>query len=276
VHLSLAKAVFLGALQGATEFLPVSSSGHLVIAQDILGVNLGGEATLAFDVCLHFGTLIALLLVFWRDIGQIFISFFGKDAHLCDIGVDDGKRLGIMVIIATIPAVIAALLFADFFESLIRNALSASIMLLVTGTILWFTRFAPKAVRAPSNMGVMRSIAIGCAQAVAIIPGISRSGSTISAGFFLGLDRNLAARFSFLMAVPAIAGAMVLEMKSLVDLSSDMILSIASGTIAAAVVGFLCIKWLLSIISRGKFSAFAYYCWGIGIVGILYKLFANG
>jgi len=271
-NLSIIKAIILGAIQGASEFLPVSSSGHLVIAQELLGVRLEGSGLLAFDVCLHFGTLIAIVAVFWRDIVEI-IRAFVKPCETSE--VSQARRLGLMIVLGTVPAVIAALLFADFFESLVSNPMAAAAMLLVTGAILWMTRFSREMGEGASGLKWWRSIVIGCAQAAAIIPGISRSGSTISAGLFLGLDRTLAARFSFLLAVPAIAGAMVLNVDDLAALSSDILLAVIIGTIVSAIVGFACIKWLLSLIRRGHFSVFAYYCWTIGIAAIVYKVFVH-
>ncbi len=276
MELSIIKAIILGALQGATEFLPVSSSGHLVIAQDLLGVKLESSSLLAFDVCLHFGTLLAVVAVFWRDLVQIILGFFGKrygSFASADVpSPRESRKLGWMIILGTIPAVIAVLFLDDFFESLVSNPMAAAFMLLVTGTILWLTRFS-KVSRSDSGLGWFRTIIIGCAQAAAIIPGISRSGSTISVGLFFGMDRSLAAKFSFLLAVPAILGATVMQLGELSALSNDILLSVIVGTVVAALVGFVCIKWLLALIRRGHFSVFGYYCWLVGLATIIYKVF---
>lgn len=278
--LSILEAVFLGAVQGATEFLPVSSSGHLVIAQQLLGVNLEGGAMLAFDVCLHFGTLLAVVAVFWRDIGSILealLRWRSSEGHSDVTSKPDGglttadaRRLGLYLIIGTIPAVVFGLAFKKFFEALFSDALAAALMLLVTGGILWGTRFAKGRDISVSRMGWQRALGVGLAQAVAIIPGISRSGSTIAGGLYLGLDRALAARFAFLLAVPAIGGAGLLELTELSSLSGDILIAVAIGMAVSAAVGFICVKWMLRIVQRGRLSWFAYYCWAAGLATIAY------
>ena len=277
--LSITKAAILGVIQGATEFLPVSSSGHLVIAQVLLGVRLEDGGLLAFDVFLHFGTLLAVVAVFWRDIVFILRSFTHPLAtkgatveEKCGLTDRQARRLGFMLILGTIPAVIIGLSLHDFFERLVSRPLFAAAMLLITGAILWFTRWAKgRGINMP-GMRWWHALVIGLAQAAAIIPGISRSGSTIATGMYLGLDRDLAARFSFLLAVPVIAGATALKLGDLASLSPDILVATILGTGVAAVVGFVCIKWMLSLIRRGCFSWFAYYCWAVGLAAIVYSL----
>lgn len=276
--IALWKAVFLGALQGATEFLPVSSSGHLVIAQSLLDIRIENGGLAAYDVCLHIGTLLAIVAVFWRELLQILLSFtrrISPDATTqapSSTGMTDAvaRRLGIYLIIGTIPAVIIGFSFKKFFENLFEAPLPAAFMLLITGVILWTTRFAKDRDVALPQMKWWHSLVIGIAQAVAIIPGISRSGSTISGGLFLGLDRTLAARFAFLLAVPAIGGAAILEIDKLKLLSQSMLPATLIGTAVAAITGVICIKWLLGIVRRGHFSWFAYYCWAAGVAAIGY------
>jgi len=272
-ELTIAKAVFLGALQGATEFLPVSSSGHLVIAQDILGVRLGNGGLVAFDVCLHFGTLVSVVVFFWRDIVDVVSSFFHRDPDApmkSGVSVRDARKLGIMLVIGTIPAGIVGIVLKDFFEGLFSNALAAGFMLLVTGAILWGTRFVKGEGVGLPGITLRQSLLIGFAQAVAIIPGISRSGSTIAGGLYTGLSRDMAARFAFLLSVPAIGGATVLQLDDLMHLSRETSLATFVGTVIAAIVGFACIKWLLGIVRRGHVSWFAPYCWAAGIATIVY------
>lgn len=267
-HLTLLSAIFLGLIQGATEFLPVSSSGHLVIFQALLGVNLEGGGLLAFDVCLHFGTLVAIVAVFWRDLADIvaaFLNISNKDEKYVE-----ARKLGIYLIIGTIPAGIIGVLIKDIMERLISDALAAGVMLLITGAILFGTSFVKPKEITLSNMKWWRVIGVGIAQAIAIIPGISRSGSTIAGGLYLGLEREFAARFAFLLAVPAIAGATVLQIKDLKNLSSDILLATAVGTLVAAVVGFVCVKWMLGVVKRGRLSWFAYYCFAAGLAAILF------
>lgn len=278
-NLSILKAVVLGALQGATEFLPVSSSGHLVIAQSLLGVKLEGGGLLAFDVCLHFGTLLAVLVFFRREIGQIVSSYFrsvSDERPSCGFSVREARRIGLYIIIGTIPAAVAGPLLNDFFEGLISNAISAAFMLLVTGAILWGTRWVEYGVRSAMQMGWVRALLIGCAQALAIIPGISRSGSTIAGGLYLGINRDLAARFAFLLAIPAIAGATAFKLEDLVNFPNEIILATIAGTLVAFAVGLACIKWLLHVVRRGRIAWFAPYCWAMGLATIIYILVRNG
>jgi undecaprenyl-diphosphatase len=277
--LSILKAIILGAVQGATEFLPVSSSGHLVIAQSLLGVTLEGGGLLAFDVCLHFGTLLAVLVFFRREIGQIVSSYFRSASDERPNGgfsVQEARRVGLYIIIGTIPAAIAGPLLNDFFEGLISNAISAAFMLLVTGAILWGTRWVDDGFRGVMQMGWVRAILIGCAQALAIIPGISRSGSTIAGGLYLGINRDLAARFAFLLAIPAIAGATVFKLEDLANFPKDIMVATLVGTLVAFAVGLVCIKWLLHVVRRGQISWFAPYCWLVGLATIIYILVRNG
>lgn len=274
-ELSILKAVLLGAIQGATEFLPVSSSGHLVIAQSLLGIKLEGGGLLAFDVCLHFGTLLAVLVFFRREVGQIIASYFRRvtdEKPEKGFGVRQARRLGLLIVVGTIPAAIIGVLLNDFFERLVSNAMSAAFMLLVTGAILWGTRWVSAGSIGVMRMGFVRSLLVGCAQALAIIPGISRSGSTIAGALYLGIDRDLAARFSFLLAVPAIAGATVFKLGDLANFSKEIIVAAIVGTVVAFIVGLACIKWLLGIVRRGQISWFAPYCWAVGLTTIIYMM----
>lgn len=273
-HISILKSVSLGALQGATEFLPVSSSGHLVIAQHLLDVKMEGGQLLAFDVCLHFGTLLAVLAVFWREISGILISVIAPQKAVVgsSFSPSDSRKLFWFLIIGTIPAGFFGILFKDFFESLFSTPFWAAVMLIVTGFILWFTRYIKGEGRQVSEMGFVSALLIGVAQAVAIIPGISRSGSTISGGIYFGINRDLAAKFSFLLSVPAILGAAILQLGDLKGLSNGDLLSVGIGTFVSFIVGIAAIKWLLSIIRRHSFHWFAIYCWIVGSISLLILL----
>lgn len=276
-QLSLFQAVLLGLVQGVTEFLPVSSSGHLVIFQDLLNVKLDGAGLLAFDICLHFGTLVAIMLAFRAEIVGIIRSIVcpsGKAVAMMG-GIMSGgeaRRLALFIIIGTIPAAIVGPKLNDFLESIVSNAQIAAEMLIITGFILWGTRFAKDRGIPPQNMRWHHALIIGCAQALAIIPGISRSGSTISCGLYLGLDRALSARFAFLLAIPAIGGAVVLKYKDLLLMNREMIFVTIVGATVAAVASFACIKLLMVIMKKGRFSWFSYYCWSVGAAVIIYKL----
>lgn len=248
--LSIWKAALLGAIQGATEFLPVSSSGHLVIAQKLLGWQPAGGMILAFDVALHMGTLISVIVVFWRDI--------------VDMLTGRNWKLAGWLVLATIPAVIVGFSLKSLIEDLFSSVLTVGIAWLVTGTVLVLTRFVKTPDR--SDVGWFRSLIIGCAQAVAIIPGISRSGSTIAAGLFLKIDKTMAAKFAFLMSIPAIAGGAVLDAKDLAGFPDGSTVALIVGVLFAAIVGYLCIKWLLRIIRGGQLWWFGVYCLIAGLV----------
>lgn len=275
-HLSILNAILLGALQGATEFLPVSSSGHLVIAQDLLGVRMENGALVAFDVCLHVGTLAAVCAVFWRDLADMARALLGLRPAAPDGGerlsTAQARRLALLIVVGTIPAVILGFTLKDFFESLFTDAVAAAGMLLVTGFILFGTRFVKHNPTGLPQMRWWQALVVGIAQAVAIVPGISRSGSTIAGGLYLGLDRGLAARFAFLLAIPAIGGAALLQGKDIMLLSAGDAVAAVVGTVVSAVVGFVCVKWMLSIVRHRHFSWFAYYCWAAGLAVLIYFL----
>lgn len=253
--ISLWEAIVLGVLQGLTEFLPVSSSGHLVVAQQLFGLDLPAEALSAFDVALHAGTLVAVLVYYWRDVAALLM---GKS-----------WKLMAMIAIATLPA-ICLIPFKDHIELLFTSVTVVGFAWLVTGAVLWSTQYALQA-EGPMTRG--RAILMGCAQAAALIPGVSRSGSTIAAGMFLGVAPQEAARFSFLMAIPAIGGAFLLKLDHLAAMPSDMLGVTFAGAIAAALVGYIAIRWLLHLIAKGKFQWFGVYCGCAGVLVLASQLF---
>lgn len=249
-ELSVLKATILGLIQGLTEFLPVSSSGHLVLAQHFFGLQSQNGELMAFDVLLHFGTLIAVATVFYRD---IIAMLTGRNWTLVGL-----------LILATLPAVVIGLPFKDAVEEAFSSVVLVSVALMVTGIVLGLTHYA----RVKSNESITwkKSLVIGLAQAVALLPGISRSGSTISAGLFLGLDRATAARFSFLMMLPAVSGAVILESSSVMNLHAASVFPAIIGTLVSAVVGYMAIRWMLAIIQKGKLQYFGLYCLIVGMV----------
>lgn len=257
--LPLWKAIFLGALQGATEFLPVSSSAHLVIAQQFLNMGTNGAMLFAFDVALHFGTLLAVILFFWRDLIWMLRS-------------GEGRRLAFLLALATLPAVVIGLSFKAKIEALFTSVAASAGFLLVTGCLLWLTRWAKPAATPLEKIGIKQALGIGVTQAVAILPGISRSGSTIAAGLFLGLAPQAAVRFSFLLSIIAIAGANVLEAKAFSESAQIFSPPFLVGMLAAFAVGYAAIRWMLKIVARGKLHHFAWYCWGMGGLVILLSL----
>lgn len=267
--MSLFQAFILGVLQGFTEFLPVSSSGHLVLGQHLLHVQ--NPEMLSFDVYVHFGTLISVCIIFRQDIGKIVLSLWHalrmrtlKSAYETDQYV----RLGLAVIIGTIPAGIIGVMFHDQIAEAFKDPKLVAVDLLVTGLILFLTRFTRGAE--PKRLGVVSGFIVGLAQSVAILPGISRSGSTISTGLFLRLSPAMAAKFSFLLSIPVIAGAAILESKTVFRQGMETGFGpFIVGLIAAAITGYFAIKLVLRIIERGRFSWFAFYCFAVGIAGLI-------
>ncbi len=250
--MTVLQAVLLGVLQGLTEFLPISSSGHLVIVQRLMGLQ-DPSLVFTFDIAVHVGTLLAVIVAFSAEIRELVRRPF--------------SRLMLMLVIATLPAVVVGLGFKDQIEALFTSPRVAAVGLLMTGLLLWLTRWiGNRQGISPHGPRLWEALVVGCAQAVAITPGISRSGSTIATGLYCQWDRNFAARFSFLMAIPAIAGAALLqsfELNASTLAHTDLLLI---GIVSSGVTGLFAIKMLLWIIGRGRLHYFAYYCWGIGLL----------
>lgn len=275
--MDIIQAIIIGIVQGLTEFLPVSSSAHLVFVPQIMGV----PSSLAFDTVLHVGSLVAVVVYFWNDIIHIIKSFVSS---LLDIprgkfkkGIkeDQFKKLAWLVIIGTIPAGLAGILFKDFFEGLFNNIPAVGFFLIITGFLLWGSERISQRISAKKSLNEMtlkNSLIIGIFQALAIAPGISRSGATISAGLFLGLERELAARYSFLLSIIAILGAALVQAKdinSLMDINSAVLIA---GFLAAAISGYVAIKIVLKLIKERSLMIFAYYCWIIGALALILSL----
>ncbi len=275
--MDIIQAIILGIVQGLTEFLPVSSSAHLVFAPEIMGV----QSSLAFDTMLHVGSLVAVVVYFWKDIVQIIKSFV---LSLLDIPrgrfkegfkEDQFKRLAWLVIIGTIPAGLAGVLFKDFFESLFNNIPAVGFFLIVTGFLLWGSEIMSRRIPEKTSlkdMSIKNSLIIGIFQALSIAPGISRSGATISAGLFLGLERELAARYSFLLSIIAILGAALVQAKDISNMFDVSTGALIAGFLAAAISGYLAIKLLLKLIKERSLLIFAYYCWIVGILALILSL----
>jgi undecaprenyl-diphosphatase len=272
--MDIIQAIILGMVQGLTEFLPISSSAHLVIVPEILGV----KSSLAFDTLLHLGSLFAVVGYFRNDIAKIITSFFRSIMDLFrgrfknGLYEDEYKKLSWLLIIGTIPAGLVGILFKDFFESLFSSLLAVGIFLLITGFLLWGAERMPHGKKGLKDLNVKNSLAVGIAQALAIAPGISRSGATISAGLFLGIERETAAKFSFLLSIPAILGAVLVQMKDITNGMDGTIIVLFAGFISAVIFGYLAIKILLKIIKERSLMIFSYYCWivgGIILIGTL-------
>ncbi len=249
-------AIFLGFLQGATEFLPVSSSGHLLLAEHFFGVE---EAGLTFDVILHLATLVAIFAYFRKDLGILLLAFFGS------YGAERGpqeRKMAFYICYATVPAVLVGLLFGHYAETALRSPLLVAFTLSFAGVLLWWAERKGKRQRSFSSMGFWDVMIIGCAQAVALIPGISRSGATITAGLFLGLNRVAAARFSFLLSAPVILGAgsyKVIKLFSGPGLANGQYLFYGVGFLASAISGYAFIALLMRFVQNHSLAVFAYY-----------------
>jgi len=252
-------AGILAFVQGLTEFLPVSSSGHLVLAGSLLGLP---EGDLSFDILVHLGTLIAVLAVYARDIRELMSGVLkGKREDL---------RLAGLLVLGSIPAGAVGFLLSDRIESLFGNPAIVSGMLLVTGCVLFATKFSGKGHR--NEPGPGSALLIGAAQALAILPGISRSGLTISAGLATGVVRERAARFSFLLSVPAILGAALLDLTASSDGGSISMSAAVVGLAVAAVTGYIALRLLIRFLVSGRFHLFCWYCWALGAVGLTLTL----
>jgi undecaprenyl-diphosphatase len=255
--MTLLQAVLLGLIQGLTEFLPVSSSGHLAIAQHFLpGFDQPG---LLFDVLLHLGTMLAVALYFRRELGNLLSSPFrqGDEARLY-------RRLLLLLLAGSVPTAIIGLTFKDFFEGLFENIPLVALMLLVTGTLLFVSEKFRRGSRREGQLTLFDALVVGTVQGGAIIPGISRSGSTIAALLLRGVDGETAARFSFLLALPAVLGAALLSLRHLQQVTAADLPLYLAGTGVAFAAGMLSIHCLMAVIRRRRLFAFAVYCWLAG------------
>jgi len=270
--MNIFQAAILGVIQGLTEFLPVSSSGHLVLFQHILGFR---EAELLFDISLHLGTLVAVFIFFRQDIYAIILSVLRyckivfKTGSFSYVGEDPDLRLALLIITGSIPTAIIGLLFHKIADRLFSSVLIAGSMLIATGIILFFTRFVKNPAKEVSLFSVKDSLIIGISQGLAIMPGLSRSGTTIATGLFLGLNHETAARYSFLLSIPAIAGASLLTFGDLAENTNIPLKTYLAGAFVSCVTGYLALKMLFYIVKKGRLHYFAPYCLIIGIISVI-------
>lgn len=267
--MDILQGIIIGIVQGLTEFLPVSSSAHLVFIQNILGV----ESSLAFDTFLHLGSLLAVLWFFRGDIIKMIRSWIGSIQDILQGRFKEGfysdpyKRLAWYVILATIPVGLVGVLFDDAVESLFSGALYVpAFFLFVTGTILYLSQRMSSGNINYDNITKKEALWMGLGQACAILPGLSRSGTTIAAGLTVGLDKEFAAKFSFILSIPAIFGAFVFQLKDIGGALDVNFFPIILGFIAAFIAAYAAIKWMLELIQKRSLDIFAYYCWIVGIV----------
>lgn len=268
--MSVFQALILGIIQGATEFIPVSSSGHLVLVPWLFGWDSSG---LVFDAIVHWGTLLAILVYFADDIISIVTAVLRGLVQRRPFAEDE-SRLGWLIVLGTVPAAVIGYLFEAQFEALFEEPLWAAVFLLVTGGILLLSEWLHERDRPLSSLTPVDAVSIGFAQALAILPGISRSGATIATGLWRNLERATAARFSFLLMAPIVFGAGLLQTLDLFqgDTSSAALLPIGVGFVAAAVTGYFCIEFLLQYLQRATLRVFAYWCWAFGLFSLIVAL----
>ena len=301
--MSLLEAIFMGIIQGLTEFLPVSSSGHLALFKILFGIDT--ETGMLFDVLLHFGTLVAICAVFYKDVAKLIVegiyilknsminlaiflrnsflqvkNMFRKE-KLAKEALDLGeyhpvanssyRRFVLLVIVSTIPTGIIGIIGKDMVEMASKLLIVPGICLVITSILLFIADAAKSGEKLPKDISYSNAFIIGIVQGVATLPGISRSGSTITACLLSGFNRSFAVKYSFLMSIPAILGAMLLELKdfSMVALSAREIVSYVVGMVIAGVVGYICIKTMLVVVRNKKFKIFGIYCLVIGIISII-------
>jgi undecaprenyl-diphosphatase len=268
--MTLLQALVLGLVQGATEFIPVSSSAHLVLVPWILGWRLEPQAAFVFDVLVQWGTLVALVAFYWRDLVAIVRAVILGLARRRPLE-DPLARLGWLIAAASVPAAIAGLLFKDAVESAFNDPAAVSAFLLGTALLLFLSERLSRQTRQLSELTLIDALWVGLAQALALLPGISRSGSTIAGGLTRGLRRPEAARLSFLMFVPVMLGAGVIALMDLAGAPAPaaQLPALAVGFLTSAVVGYLAIRWLLGYLSRRSLTPFALYCLVVGLGGLL-------
>ncbi len=272
--MSLLSSFLLGLIQGISEFLPISSSGHLSIAQNLLGLSAVGGKHMFFDVLLHLGTLLAVFIAYWQDIVGMILEFFRAIGdlihHRSTSPTPPARRLMLMVIIGTLPLFLI-LPFKDAIESLYYNTVFIGCALIFTGLLLFFSDRVRRGHKNEKTATVRDTLLVGAAQAIATCPGVSRSGMTICAGTFLGFRREYAVRYSFLLSIPAVIGANLLDFadaaKAGIDMSQMPVYLV--GIVTAAVSGYFSIRLIRMIAERGKFGWFAYYCWAAGILTLI-------
>ena len=273
------QAAILGIVQGLSEFLPISSSGHLALLQYFFGVET--DSVLIFTVMMHVGTLLSVFIIYRKDIGALLVELGRTIKDLCTgkglrINSSPTRRMGFMIIVATIPTAIIGLLFEDFFESLYASVVSIAIGLIFTGLILMIAERMGKSKNGPMEMKWKHAIFIGCMQGVAICPGVSRSGSTLFGGLISGLERSFAVEFAFLISIPSILGSVILEAPDAFaeGMDGSLIGPIIVGVVLSAVSGIFAIKAMIKVVSNKRLIGFTVYVWLVAAAVLAYSLIA--
>lgn len=266
---------FLGFVQGVAEFLPISSSGHLSLLQNFLGLKSAEESNLFLDVVLHLGTLISVFIYYWNDIVSMVQEFFRGCGALVhpdprEQHTPPARRMVLLVIIGTLPLFVI-LPIKKYIDGLYNNTWFIACALLVTGGLLFLSDRMAKGRKAERSTSIKDVIIIGFSQALATVPGLSRSGTTISAALLVGCKREFAVRYSFLLSIPAVIGANILTVKDAVEAGIDWSLmpTYILGVVVSAVTGYFAIRLVNSLSNKGKFGNFAYYCWGVGVLALI-------
>ena len=278
--MNIFQAILMGIVQGLAEFLPISSSGHLAIFQNLLHIETDtGDSMLLFDVLLHIGTLIAIFIVFWKDIVKLVIEFFGIIADFIrrfrepDVIVLSSayRRFVLLILVSTIPTGILGYIDRDFVEYASGTLLIPGIGLIITSILLFICDRIGDGRKGIKKITYLDAFEIGMAQGIATVPGISRSGATIAACLMLGIKKETAVKYSFIMSVPAVMGAAILEIKDAVGASLEVetLISYIIGMIVAAVVGYFAIKFMIGVVRRKRYIYFSIYCLIVGIVAIV-------
>lgn len=276
--MSILNALILGIIQGVAEFLPISSSGHLSIAQNLLGFGMEGADDVFFGVLLHLGTLGAVFVAYWADIKEMVLEFFGMFGDLRNEKtggrIPSARRLILLIVVGTLPLFLV-LPIRGLVEGLYANTFFVGGALLVTGLLLYFCDRVRKGRKNERTATMADVLIVGVGQAVATCPGISRSGMTICAGCFRGFERKFAVRFAFLLSIPAVLGANILQIKDVVEaggIDVKLLPAYILGVAAAAVSGYLSIRLVRMVADKGKFGAFAWYCWAAGGITVILSL----
>lgn len=276
--MSIWAAIFLGFIQGVAEFLPISSSGHLSVLQNLFNFQTSEDGHMFFDVLLHLATLVSVCVVYRKELVEMVrdvLGYFRQRSHPVPGGDRErpGLRMVVMIIVATLPLVVIVPI-NGLIEQLYYNTWFIAIMFFVTGALLFISDRMPRGKKNERNMTIKDALVVGICQAVATIPGLSRSGTTITTGIATGLERSFAVKFSFLISIPAILGANILQLADAIEEGIDpsLLPAYLLGMLTAMVVGYLAIRLMKWIAQKGRFGGFAYYCWGAGIVTIILSL----
>ena len=263
-------AIIMGIVQGFTEFLPVSSSGHLALVQNIVDFEAYMSSHMIFDIALHLGTLVSVVIAFWDDIKFLFVSGIDWLRHGFKVEKHEGRNTVFMLFIATLPLIVAYLL-KDKIEEAFQNPVLIGVALLFTATILWLSDRVTGGKKMGGTMGIKDALVIGLMQMIAVLPGVSRSGSTMTAGLFTGLKRDFAVKFAFLLSIPAVLGATVTSIPDVLAMTwtGNDVVTFLVGIVCAAVSGYYAIFMVRKIAASKNFKYFAYYCAFAGTLAII-------